>query len=73
MFEPDCCMFNYSLLVDVIITMGAHARRFFVSQLEERFEESAIDVTILEVFQKLRADCPTQDQAQTVRSFVLGS
>ena len=53
--------------------MGAHARRFFVSQLEERFEESAIDVTILEVFQKLRDDCPTQDQAQTVRSFVLGS
>ena len=37
------------------------------------FEEPVIDVAILEVFQKLGYDRPTQEQAQAVRSFVFGS
>ena len=51
--------------------MAAQGRRCFVPQLEECFEEPGIDVTILEVFQKLGYDSLTQDQAQTARSFVL--
>ena len=39
----------------------------------DRTEELVIDVGILEAFQKLGYDCPTQEQAEAVRSFVLGS
>ena len=43
--------------------MAAQARRAFVPQLEECFKEPAIDVTPLEVFQKVGYDCPLQDEA----------
>ena len=51
--------------------MAAQTRRVLVPRLDDRFEEPVIDVAILEGFQKLGYDRPTQ--AQTVRSFVLGS
>ena len=61
-------MFNYLLKADVVI--AAQAMRFFASQVEKSFEEPAIGVTILEVFQKLGYDCLTQDQVQTAIRFV---
>ena len=53
--------------------MAAQTRRVLVPRLDDRFEEPFIDVAILEGFQKLGYDCPTLEQAQAVRSFVLGS
>ena len=53
--------------------MAVQTRRVLVPRLNDRFEEPFIDVAILEGFQKLGYDCPTQEQAQAVRSFVLGS
>ena len=55
--------------------MAAQTRRVLVPRLDNRFEEPVIDVAILEGFQKLGYDHPTQDQeqAQDVRTFVLGS
>ena len=53
--------------------MAAQTRRVLVPRLDDRFEEPFIDVAILEGFQKLGYDRPTQEQAQAVRSFVLGS
>ena len=53
--------------------MAAHTRRVLVTRLDDRFEEPVIDVAIIEGFQKLGYDRPTQEQAQAVRSFVLGS
>ena len=53
--------------------MAAQTSRVLVPQLDDRFEEPVVDVAILEGFQKLGYDCPTQEQAQAVRSFVLGS
>ena len=53
--------------------MAAQTRRVLVPRLNDRFEEPFIDVAILEGFQKLGYDCPTQEQAQAIRSFVLGS
>ena len=37
----------------------------------ETFKDPTIAVAILDSFQKLRYDCPTQDKAQVVSSFVL--
>ena len=53
--------------------MAAQTRRVLVPRLDDRFEEPVIDVAILEGFQKLGYDRPTQEQAQAVRSFMLGS
>ena len=53
--------------------MAAQTKRIFVPRLDHRFEEQVIDVAILEEFQKLGYDRPTQEQAQAIRSFVLGS
>ena len=53
--------------------MAAQTRRVLVPWLDDRFEEPVIDVAILEGFQKLGYDRPTQEQAQAVRTFVLGS
>ena len=53
--------------------MAAQTRRVLVPRLNDRFEEPVIDVAILERFQKLGYDRPTQEQAQAVRSFVFGS
>ena len=53
--------------------MAAQTRRVLVPRLDDRFEEPVIDVAILEGFQKLGYDRPTQEQAQAVRSFVFGS
>ena len=53
--------------------MAAQTRRVLVPRLNDRFEEPVIDVAILEGFEKLGYDHPTQEQAQAVRSFVLGS
>ena len=53
--------------------MAAQTKRIFVPRLNHRFEEQVIDVAILEAFQKLGYDRPTQEQAQAIRSFVLGS
>ena len=52
--------------------MATQTRRVLVPRIDDRFEEHVIDVAILEGFQKLGYDCPTQEQAQAVRSFVLG-
>ena len=49
--------------------MAAQTRRVLVPRLDDRFEEPVNDVAI----QKLGYDRPTQEQAQAVRSFVLGS
>ena len=51
--------------------MAAQTERIFVPRLDHRFEEQVIDVAILEAFQKLGYDRPTQEQAQAIRSFVL--
>ena len=53
--------------------MAAQTRRVLVPRLDDRFEEPFIDVAILEGFQKLGYDRPTLEQAQAVRSFILGS
>ena len=53
--------------------MAAQTRRVLVPRLDDCFEELFIVVAILEGFQKLGYDRPTQEQAQAVRSFVLGS
>ena len=53
--------------------MAAQTRRVLVPRLDDHFEEPVIDVAILEGYQKLGYDCPIQEQAQAVRSFVLGS
>lgn len=43
--------------------MAAQTRRILVPRLDDRFEELVIDVAILEAFQKLGYDRPTQEQA----------
>ena len=53
--------------------MAAQTKIIFVPRLDHCIEEQVIDVAILEVFQKLGYDRPTQEQAQAIRSFVLGS
>ena len=53
--------------------MAAQTRRILVPRLDDRFKGPVIDVAILEGFQKLGYDRPTQEQAQTVRSFMFGS
>ena len=53
--------------------MAAQTKRVLVPRLNDCFEDLVIDVAILEGFQKLEYDHPTQEQAQAVRSFVLGS
>ena len=53
--------------------MAAQTRWVLVPRLDDCFEEPVTDVAILEAFQKLGYDRPTQEQAQAVRSFVLGS
>ena len=53
--------------------MATQTRRVLVPRLDDRFEEPFIDVAFLEGFQKLGCDRPTQEQAQALRSFVLGS
>lgn len=53
--------------------MAAQTRRILVPRLDDRFEEPVIDIAILEAFQKLGYDRPTQEQAQAVRSLMLGS
>ena len=53
--------------------MAAQTKRSLVPRLDCRFDEPVIDVAILEAFQKLGYDRPTQEQAQAIRSFVLGS
>ena len=53
--------------------MVAQIRKVLVPWLDKHFEDQVIDVAILETFWKLWYDHPTQDQAQTVRIFVLGS
>ena len=56
------CLITRLFICNDLVMMAAQAMRFFVSQLEEHFEEPAINVTILEVFHKLSYDRPTQDQ-----------
>ena len=46
--------------------------RVSVPRLHRDFEEPTVEVAILEAFQKLGYDRPTQDQALAVRNFVLG-
>ena len=53
--------------------MATQTRRVLVPRIDDRFEEPFIDVAILEGFQKLGYDRPTQEQAQAVRRFMLGS
>ena len=50
----------------------ATPKRVSVPRLHRDFEEPTVEVTILEAFQKLGYDRPTQDQALAVRNFVLG-
>ena len=69
--QSDCSMFNY-LLRNVLVVIGAQARRFLVPQLERCFEQ-LLSVTSLEVFQNLGYSSPTQDQAQTAQTLMLGS
>ena len=51
--------------------MAAQTERILVRRLDCRFDEPVIDVAILEAFQKLGYDRPTQ--AQAIRRFVLES
>ena len=53
--------------------MMAQIGRSLVSRLEKRFDDPVIEVAIMEAFQELGYDRLTEDQAQAVRSFVLGS
>ena len=53
--------------------MAAQTKTILVPRLDDHFEEQVVDIAILEVFQKLGYDHPTQEQAQAIRSFVLGS
>ena len=50
----------------------ATPKRVSVPRLHRDFEEPIVEVAILEAFQKLGYDRPTQDQALAVRNFVLG-
>ena len=50
----------------------ATPKRVSVPRLHRDFEEPTVEVAILEAFQKLGYDRPTQDQVLAVRNFVLG-
>ena len=50
----------------------ATPKRVSLPRLRRDFEEPTVEVAILEAFQKLGYDRPTQDQALAVRNFVLG-
>ena len=47
--------------------------KVLVPRLSHEFHESVVELAILEAFQKLGYDCPSEDQALAIRNFVLGS
>ena len=53
--------------------MAAHTASVLVLQLEKHLEDTIIDVGILESFQKIGYECPTEDRVQAVSNFVFRS
>ena len=47
--------------------------KVLVPRLSHEFHESVVELAILEAFQKLGYDCPSEDQALAIHNFVLGS
>ena len=47
--------------------------KVLVPRLSHEFHEPVVELAILEAFQKLGYDHPSEDQALAIRNFVLGS
>ena len=70
---PILFLITCTKLRNVLVWWPLRQGECLVPRLDDRFEEPVINVAILEGFQKLGYDRPTQEQAQVVRTFVLGS
>jgi len=67
------CLVNVSFVIITILwSIYKTTKRVLVPRLHCDFEEPTVNFAILEAFQRLGYDRPTEDQALAVQTFVLG-